>query len=265
MTAASIATRTVKIEIGAVWSDALAMIAREWGACVVLAAALSLAPRLVLSSFFLRPALDLAHALGMPAGTWLGGFVVGWVAGTLLVAPFACLLAVLLTWRFAADPTEQRLSWSDTLTAGLKRTPPLYLASVIVDFLSTLGFALLIVPGVLLTLAWSVVSPVIVLEGAGPVKSLRRSADLTRGCRRAIFGFWLTYFVVAVLIGLILGFAAGILGAVFHLRSILLSSASTMAEVVATVFGIAGRTALFRELETLKEGRAPSAAAAVFD
>ena len=69
MTAAEISGPAAKLEAGAVWSDALAMVRREWRTCAVLAVVLALAPRLVLTSFLLSPALGLAHTLGIPVGT----------------------------------------------------------------------------------------------------------------------------------------------------------------------------------------------------
>ena len=181
------------------------------------------------------------------------------------MTPFICLLAALLTKRFAADPLQDRQSWSEALAAGLRLAPLLYLVGFVSDVLTTLGFVLLIVPGVLLALAWSVVSPVIVLEGASPIESFRRSANLTRGSRGAILGFWLIYLVAVFLAGLVIGFAVGVIGGLLHIRPVAQSFANVALESVSEVFGIAGRAALFRELKTLKEGSGPSAAAAVFD
>ena len=68
-----------------------------------------------------------------------------------------------------------------------------------VGILTALGFLLLIIPGILLTIRWSVVVPVTVLEDVGVGESMTRSADLTQGDWLRIFGIYFIYFVVALI------------------------------------------------------------------
>jgi len=62
--------------------------------------------------------------------------------------------------------------------------------------LASLGFLLLIVPGILLTLRWALVIPCTVLEETGVSDSRSRSTFLTDGCRGRIFLIFLLYFLV---------------------------------------------------------------------
>ena len=76
-----------------------------------------------------------------------------------------------------------------------------------------LGLFLLIVPGVLLLLRWCVAGPALVTENLGVFAAMRRSAELTKGRRGAIFLALLVAAVVyAVIYGVMLGFAGGVKG-----------------------------------------------------
>jgi hypothetical protein len=68
-----------------------------------------------------------------------------------------------------------------------------------VGILTGLGFLLLIIPGILLTLRWSVAVPAMVLEDTRIGEAMTRSAELTSGDWIRIFGIYFIYFVVAIL------------------------------------------------------------------
>jgi hypothetical protein len=60
-----------------------------------------------------------------------------------------------------------------------------------------LGFLLLIVPGIMLSIRWALTIPVAVLENRGLSESLVRSSELTKGHRGRVF---LIYFLIIVLV-----------------------------------------------------------------
>lgn len=66
-----------------------------------------------------------------------------------------------------------------------------------------LGFLLLIVPGVILALMWSLTIPVAVLEDKGLGDSVSRSAELTKGSRGRIFVVGVLYLVLLYTITLL--------------------------------------------------------------
>ena len=59
-----------------------------------------------------------------------------------------------------------------------------------------IGFLLLIVPGVILLVMFSVAVPACVVERLGAFASLRRSASLTTGCRWQLFGLYVLLFLL---------------------------------------------------------------------
>lgn len=98
---------------------------------------------------------------------------------------------------------------------------PLAVAGLIVGVGVSIGFVLLIVPGLFLLTIWAVTAQVVVLEGKGPIQALGRSQELVKGNGWNVLGVALIVFVlifgasfVAGLVGELLGggIATAILG-----------------------------------------------------
>jgi len=70
--------------------------------------------------------------------------------------------------------------------------------TIVMGIAVAIGFVLLIVPGVLLILIWSLAVPVAVLENKGVGDSLSRSYQLTQGHWGRIFVIWLLFFVLSL-------------------------------------------------------------------
>lgn len=132
--------------------------------------------------------------------------------------------------------------------------------------LATLGifgaYLLVIVPGVMLSLSWSVAGPVLTIEGRRITESLGRSRDLTSGYRWKIFGLFLAYGVL----WWVVRFA---LRAVVHASFEGRPEAQIASDAVVTALGdglmALGMSALYYELRTVKEGDEPDEVASVFD
>lgn len=76
----------------------------------------------------------------------------------------------------------------------------------------TIGFLLLIVPGLILITFWSVGAPAIVVEGIGPVDAFRRSWQLVRGDAWAVFGTLIVVLLIVLGIGILLAAIATPIG-----------------------------------------------------
>lgn len=76
----------------------------------------------------------------------------------------------------------------------------------------TIGFVLLIVPGLILLTFWSVGAPAIVVEGIGPIDAFGRSWRLVRGNAWAVFGVLLVVLLIVIGIGIVLGILATPIG-----------------------------------------------------
>ncbi len=121
--------------------------------------------------------------------------IVGWITSSITAG---------VAIKFTSDMVEKgqanlQTSFNFTLTKLLS----LLAASIITGVLILLGFVALIIPGVILSLMFSLVYPVIMLEGTGVMGSISRSRVL-------VSNRWLNTFVLMLLIGLIVGIANGV-------------------------------------------------------
>jgi hypothetical protein len=144
-------------------------------------------------------------------------------------------------------------------SAALARFLPLLGTWICAYFMIMLASLLFVVPGIIVALSYFVITPVCVLEGLGPVASLRRSAALTKGLRWRIFGlgmlFGVLYLVVAVL-----PYGARLAGGAY---------AGAAVELVSTalsgVFSTAICVVAYQDMLAVKEGVGGGRIASVFD
>jgi len=97
-----------------------------------------------------------------------------------------------------------------SLSTGLARMFPVLGAAILVGLSVLLGLLLLIIPGIIFACILSVTVPAVVVERAGPVEAMRRSAELTKGNRMTIFGIYVLIFLIMFGMGLAIGLIAGI-------------------------------------------------------
>ena len=146
--------------------------------------------------------------------------------------------------------------------AALRAAVGLFLPILGVTLLTTLGlmlgYALLVVPGIMLHCAWMVAVPALVAEPGGVLAALGRSRRLTAGHRWPIFGLALLYAVVVLLaVGLGLGLFLTGLGTdgPGALVAMLLRPFLSAAIVLG---GYVGVTALYIELRLAEAGGGPA-------
>ena len=111
-----------------------------------------------------------------------------------LVAP-SLIYALVTVMRTGVAP-----SLNESYRWGLSRMSKLIPAVLMVWVLVALGLVCLIIPGIILSVAFQLVYPIATLEDRGPVEILKRSFQLTKGHRWNIFWAGL---VLAILLGLI--------------------------------------------------------------
>lgn len=91
---------------------------------------------------------------------------------------------------------------------------PLVGVSILLALGVGIGFVLLIIPGLVLLVMWSVVAPVTVLERPGVFAAFGRSRELVRGNGWNVFGVIVLVFVIVFLVSIAAGVAASGLGSV---------------------------------------------------
>jgi hypothetical protein len=133
--------------------------------------------------------------VSLPAGMYLavGASMLISVTGTILMSGLAAACAGVDAMGRHAVP--------GALAERLRgRIGPLLVTSILVGVGVSIGLFLIVVPGVLLYLAWAAAAPAAVMERSGPGAALQRSTRLTRGHRGRIFGMTLLIMVIAVAI-----------------------------------------------------------------
>lgn len=210
--------------------------------------------------------------------TFLQGAGQGSLGLTMVVMAVGILILVtcgLLTQgalvRAALNHAEGRpTSIGDALGTGFAMILPLLGLGILMTIGLSIGMLLLVVPGIILFLMWSVAAPALIDESTGIIGALGRSRELTKGFRWKIFGFFLVLvaivWVTIIVFGLAL-FASGSAG--------MYADGPAMPSTSAIIFGLAVNTllagawssmtnALFIELRNAKEGLAPDNLAEVF-
>ncbi len=91
---------------------------------------------------------------------------------------------------------------------------PLAAVSILFGIGVAIGFVLVIIPGLILLVLWSVIAPVTVLERPGVFAAFGRSREIVRGNSWNVFGVIVIVFVIVFLISIAAGLAASGLGSV---------------------------------------------------
>lgn len=174
------------------------------------------------------------------------------------------------------DLNGRRASFADCLSTGLKHFFPLLLIALIYFLCVFVGLVFLIVPGIMIAIMMSVAVPARVVEQTGVIASFYRSQDLTLGHRWAIFGLFVAYYIVQIIISMTvfsimgLGFmtnspfeAALIAAAAVNTWPVILASA--LAQMINAILSAAGTASIYYELRQIKDGIGPESLASVFD
>lgn len=192
------------------------------------------------------------------AGMFTTWFLVSIITGAVLQGA--------LVYGTVRDLNGAKPTLAECLATGLRHFLPVILLSILMGLALIVGFMLLVVPGVMLLVAWCVAVPARVSEQTGLIEAFGRSAELTRGNRWRIFGLMLLFLVLTWVVGALLtpislvALAAGPQGMVLSQMII-----STVSGVINALIGATGASVMYVELKRLKEGLAPDALAALFD
>lgn len=126
-------------------------------------------------------ALSLAGSVAIYQGI---ANVVGWAAVIYLVSRAV---------------QSEGLSIGAAYRRAFRRFLPFAAGLILVGGMMVVGFALLIVPGILLAIMCFAVLAVIIIEGVGPIEAIRRSRHLARGAYARIFGVYLVATLITML------------------------------------------------------------------
>jgi len=183
------------------------------------------------------------------------------LAGTLVIALLAFLASQLATGAcfkaVSGAYLEEQPDWRESLRFARSRLRSLLWLSFLLISCVVPAFLALLVPGIYLWVAWSVASPVLLLEDIRGWAALKRSRQLVKG------RFWSTVAVlllVAILSGIVQAVFLGVLAGVVSVSGNEVAAAladaigQTLSSALTTPLSAAVITVLYFDLRVRKEG-----------
>ena len=256
-----------RMSVGRVFQRAFSAITLNPLVILGLALIVGALPNLIVTYFFVQMGF-LTSPDAMRIGAISPARIV-WVSllSALIVMVIAALVQGSLTRAVVTANEGRRASFGESLGTGLQVILPLIGLSILFSLGVGVGLILLVVPGIILLLMWSVAVPSLVVERQGVFAAFRRSAELTKGSKWKILGLFLVLAVIYWLLSIVLGLvglkmysatnAAGGLTVANLLGSAILG-------VVFNVLWGAIQPSLYVELRQAKEGTSAESLAQVF-
>lgn len=173
-----------------------------------------------------------------------------------LLANAACFKAVSDTY------LGEKPNWRESLGFAVKRLGPVLWLSIVAFVILVIAFIALIIPGIYLSVAFSVALPVLLVEQIGGFKALSRSFELTKGRWWPTLGTIFVATILIVVIQFIIGAIVGVIeGIAFHgsggspvLRVVLQRILDGAGQMISIPFYAACVTVIYYDLRVRKEG-----------
>jgi hypothetical protein len=179
-----------------------------------------------------------------------------------LAAFFVCLTLApaAIAFGVAQDIGGRGFSARQSLRMALKRAGAIIGLAILIDLATALALALFIAPGLIVLCVYAVALPACAVEGLGPRGGAARSAFLTRGNRRRVFGILCLLYGGGAAVDLTAWLASErVAGALVALAIAL------PLDLVIRAFGAVAIGVLYTRLRIAREGVDIAHVAAVFD
>jgi len=170
------------------------------------------------------------------------------------------------------DMRGRPVSLADCFRVGLHRFLPIVGLAIIMGLGVMLASFLFIVPGFIIYMMWFVATPVCVVEQLGPIRSLGRSRELTKGHRWKLFGLSLLILIPALIIGSVIVAVMAFLLGTGALTVLPGAFASPLGQLVNLIWSAAWGAfyavlivVTYHDLRVAKEGIDTDQIAAVFE
>jgi hypothetical protein len=241
------------MSIGRVFQRAFATIAHNPLVVLGIAGVLGGIPT-VLMNVVTRSAVggNAAAVATNPSAFW-GATIFSWVVAIVIGA----VVQGALTRAVVADNDGHRASFGDCVATAVRVLLPLIGVGFVFGLGVWIGMILLIVPGIIIMVMWSVAGPALVVERDGVMMALSRSSELTSGSRWKIFALFL---LLLVIYGIIFG-ALGVVGlstlgaAAGDGLSVGYIVASAISAILLNLIWGTVQPSLYVELREAKEGK----------
>lgn len=189
---------------------------------------------------------------------WIVATVVFWVLSMAIGCACGGALNHQVLQALAGSPAPI----GDSLLFGVRKLLRVFLVQLLFGLVLTVGFVLLIVPGIILACIFYLAIPVALSEPVGIVEAMNRSRLLTRNHRFRIF---LGFCVAAIPCGGVMIAAVLVTLAYFDRGSFLATAIPTLVNATVTPVFVALPCVTYHLLRTRKEGGGAEVLAAMFE
>lgn len=249
-----------RFEIGRVFNSTFSVITRNIGLCVGLALLFSGLPTLLIR-MWQQPQIDAMlqsdpSSMADPNAV-LSNSYISVIAG-LVAFVFSLLLQAALVRATIEDLNGKRPSFSDCVQIAIRFLLPTLAIGLLVGIGAGIGLVLLIVPGIILWLGWSMAVPVLIQERLGVFGSMSRSRVLTKGNRWSLFGLFLILIIIAMVI------QWGMLVVLVLFGGIIAEIGSALVQTLVSMVLSIATAVSYVELRQVKEGTSVDELAKIF-
>jgi hypothetical protein len=250
-----------RFEIGAVLSRAFGTIGSNLLLFCGLAIVLAGIPQLVLQLWQLtRFGMDADLSSGVYIFT--GSFWTVFGSNFLVATVTSAILQAALTRATVQYLSGETPQFGHCLMVGLRLLLPMVAMGLLAGIGLFVGFALLIVPGIVLWTVWAVITPAYVQEKIGIFEAFGRSATLTSGSRWQILAIAVIVFVLLWVVGIPFSFLTAAMTGFGN--PVLLAAITAVLGALRGMVVVAVTASVYVELRQLKEGIAPAELEAIF-
>jgi len=188
----------------------------------------------------------------------------GEIVGGLVSFILTYILVGALVYGTVQHLGGERSTLGQIISRGMSTIGPVIVVALLLSLVIALGFILLIVPGVFLTVAYAVVIPAAVVERPGIIGAFKRSWELTKGYRWRVFGILLILLVIMFVFAFVVGAIGGFTAFTTESFTILILVNYLISAITGTVMSVM-IAVIYHDLRVAKEGVSASQLAAVFD
>ncbi len=200
-------------------------------------------------------ALQLSLQAGAPAPRDASTIILQLILGILWITLTLPIATGAATYAISERYLGNQVTIGASLSRAFRRLGALALAQLSMTVRVMIGFLLLIVPGLLWILSYSLVVPVVMIEGRKAEPSLKRSRELVKGNRKKVA-------VVLFVVGLIQGLAGFGIGWITHMfvdiqsptGALLGAALVSVAQIVFVPLAIIADILLYYDFRIRKEG-----------
>jgi hypothetical protein len=131
-----------------------------------------------------------------------------------LVSIVAGVLYAGYVVKLVQDVRDGRRDFSvgELFSAAAPYIGTLILNGILAGIAITIGFVLIVIPGLILITIWAVIAPSIVVEDRGVIEAFGRSRELVRGNGWNVFGVIVLAFLIVIAVSIVLGLIGAVIG-----------------------------------------------------